>query len=133
MAKRTCLAVILAAGEGTRMKSALPKVLHKVAGLPMLGHVLAAAKAGGATATAVVIGPGADATRSFVAKAAPEAECFVQELRLGTAHAVLAAREAIAMAKSRRASSRFIAFSISRLAATWRDCCVSNQRRQLVK
>src|SRR4028118_1152059 len=45
---RTCLAVVLAAGEGTRMKSARPKVLHEVAGRSMLGHVLAAAGAAGA-------------------------------------------------------------------------------------
>ena len=45
MPKRTCLAIVLAAGEGTRMRSAMPKVMHPVAGLPMLGHVLAAAEA----------------------------------------------------------------------------------------
>ena len=43
MTERSCLSIILAAGEGTRMKSALPKVLHPVAGLPMLGHVVKAA------------------------------------------------------------------------------------------
>ena len=52
------LAVVLAAGKGTRMKSALPKVLHPIAGLSMLGHVLGAARAAGSGITAVVIGPG---------------------------------------------------------------------------
>jgi bifunctional UDP-N-acetylglucosamine pyrophosphorylase/glucosamine-1-phosphate N-acetyltransferase len=47
MTKRTCLSIILAAGEGTRMKSALPKVLHKIAGLPMVAHVAKAAESAG--------------------------------------------------------------------------------------
>jgi bifunctional UDP-N-acetylglucosamine pyrophosphorylase/glucosamine-1-phosphate N-acetyltransferase len=95
MTKRTCLSIILAAGEGTRMKSALPKVLHKIAGLPMVAHVAKAAESAGGQ-IALVIGHGADhlwvAAQSF----APGAEIFVQEKRLGTAHAVLAARDAIA-------------------------------------
>ncbi|MBN9010687.1 MAG: NTP transferase domain-containing protein, partial [Rhizobiales bacterium] len=73
MAKRSCLAIILAAGEGTRMRSALPKVMHQVAGLPMLGHVLAAARGAGATRIAVVVGPEARAVREFIAKQAPDA------------------------------------------------------------
>ena len=58
---RTCLAIVLAAGEGTRMRSALPKVLHAVAGRSLLAHVLAAVAEAGVTATAVVIGPGQEA------------------------------------------------------------------------
>jgi bifunctional UDP-N-acetylglucosamine pyrophosphorylase / glucosamine-1-phosphate N-acetyltransferase len=96
MAKRSCLAIILAAGEGTRMKSALPKAMHKVGGLPMLGHVLAVAKEGGASRLAVVVGPGADATEKFVATFAPEAAIYLQAERLGTAHAVLAAKKEFA-------------------------------------
>ncbi len=95
MAKRSCLAIVLAAGEGTRMKSATPKVLHHVGGLPMLGHVLRAVAAGGATETAVVVGPAADAVTAFVTKMAPGATTHVQAERLGTAHAVLAAAPAI--------------------------------------
>ena len=95
MSQRSCLSVILAAGEGTRMKSALPKVLHQIAGLPMVAHVVKAADAAGATSDAIVIGHGAEEMRKAVAKFAPKAETFVQEKRLGTAHAVLAAREAI--------------------------------------
>lgn len=100
MTTRTCLAIVLAAGEGTRMKSAVPKVMHPVGGLPMLGHVLRAAKASGATGIAVVIAPGAEAVATFVATAAPNATAHVQAERLGTAHAVLAAEVAIADAVS---------------------------------
>ncbi len=95
MSQRSCLSVILAAGEGTRMKSALPKVLHPIAGLPMVAHVVKAAEAAGAGDQALVIGHGADEMRKAAAKFAPKAETFVQEKRLGTAHAVLAARDAI--------------------------------------
>ena len=95
MSQRSCLSVILAAGEGTRMKSAQPKVLHQIAGLPMVAHVVKAAEAAGASGQALVIGHGAEEMRKAAAKFAPKAEIFVQEKRLGTAHAVLAAREAI--------------------------------------
>jgi len=95
MSQRTCLSIILAAGEGTRMKSAIPKVLHKIAGLPMVAHVVRAAETAGAGNLALVIGHGADQMREAAAKFAPKAETFVQEKRLGTAHAVLAARAAI--------------------------------------
>ena len=95
MSQRSCLSVILAAGEGTRMKSAIPKVLHQIAGLPMVAHVVKAAEAAGASSQALVIGHGADEMRKAAAKFAPKAETFVQEKRLGTAHAVLAARDAI--------------------------------------
>ena len=93
---RTCLALILAAGEGTRMKSATPKVLHHVAGRSMLGHVLAGVAAAGADRVAVVVGPGRDDVAAEARAIAPAARVFVQTERLGTAHAVLAAREAIA-------------------------------------
>lgn len=95
MTKRSCLSIILAAGEGTRMKSTLPKVLHRVAGLPLVAHVVKAAQASGAGDLALVIGHGADEMRKAADKFAPEAKIFVQEQRLGTAHAVLAARDAL--------------------------------------
>lgn len=78
------------------MKSALPKVLHQIAGLPMVAHVVKAAETAGATDIALVIGHGADVMRKAAEKFAPKAGTFVQEQRLGTAHAVLAARETIA-------------------------------------
>lgn len=96
MSERTCLSIILAAGEGTRMKSALPKVLHPIAGLPMVAHVLKAARSAGSGQLAVVVGHGAGKVAAEVKRASGDVETFVQAERLGTAHAVLAAREAIA-------------------------------------
>lgn len=96
MPKRSCLAIILAAGEGTRMRSATPKVMHAVGGRPMLGHVLDAARSAGATRMAVVVGPGAEATRRFVDGTGYPAAIHEQTERLGTAHAVLAARKEFA-------------------------------------
>ena len=93
--RRSCLAVVLAAGEGTRMKSARPKVLHEIAGRSMLGHVMAAIAAAGATREAVVVGPGRDDVGAEARRFVPDAEVFVQGERLGTAHAVLAARAAL--------------------------------------
>jgi bifunctional UDP-N-acetylglucosamine pyrophosphorylase/glucosamine-1-phosphate N-acetyltransferase len=95
MVARTCLAIVLAAGEGTRMRSARPKVLHAIAGRSLLAHVLDAIGKAGVTATTVVIGPGEEAVAAEVKRVSPNAECFVQHERRGTAHAVLAARGAI--------------------------------------
>jgi len=94
--ERGCLAVVLAAGEGVRMKSTRPKALHEIAGRSMLAHVLGAARGAGAQALAVVIGPGRDDVALEARRAAPGASIFVQEQRLGTAHAVLAASAEIA-------------------------------------
>jgi bifunctional UDP-N-acetylglucosamine pyrophosphorylase/glucosamine-1-phosphate N-acetyltransferase len=96
MAERTCLAIVLAAGEGTRMRSARAKVLHAIAGRSLLALVLAAVRDAGGTSTAVVVGPGAAAVEAEATRIEPKAEIFVQDERLGTAHAVLAARSAIA-------------------------------------
>jgi bifunctional UDP-N-acetylglucosamine pyrophosphorylase/glucosamine-1-phosphate N-acetyltransferase len=93
---RSALAIVLAAGEGTRMKSDRPKVLHEIAGRSMLAHVLASVAGASAENVAVVIGPGRDDVRAEVSRLCAGAKLFVQEQRLGTAHAVLAAREAIA-------------------------------------
>src|SRR6266699_1454192 len=60
MPERTCLAIVLAAGEGIRMHSQRPKVLHEIAGRPLLAHALDAVRAAGCTSTAVVVGRGAD-------------------------------------------------------------------------
>lgn len=87
-----CLAVVLAAGEGTRMLSARPKVLHEIAGRSMLAHGLAAVAAAGIERVALVVGPG----RDDVAAVAPGATTYVQNERRGTAHAVLAAAAALA-------------------------------------
>ena len=95
MEARSCLAIVLAAGEGTRMRSARPKVLHSIAGRSLLAHVLAAIGEAGVTATAVVIGPGQEAIAAEAQRISPRAQCFVQGERRGTAHAVLAAKSAI--------------------------------------
>ena len=95
MANPKCLAIVLAAGEGTRMRASLPKVLHEIGSRPLIAHVLAAAHAAGCNETAVVIGPGHDAVDALTRKLAPYAQIFRQNERLGTAHAVLMAREAI--------------------------------------
>ncbi len=87
--------VVLAAGKGTRMKSALPKVMHKVAGRSLLGHVLHAAKALDPAEAVVVVGPGMDAVAAEAAAFFPNARSAVQADRLGTAHAVSMAREAL--------------------------------------
>jgi bifunctional UDP-N-acetylglucosamine pyrophosphorylase/glucosamine-1-phosphate N-acetyltransferase len=80
-------AVILAAGEGTRMKSVIPKVMHPVAGQPMIAHLLDALRPLTPTATVVVIGPRMDA----VARAVAPAETVIQDPPLGTGDAVRAA------------------------------------------
>src|SRR5215813_3876298 len=84
---RTCLVVVLAAGEGTRMRSSRPKVLHAIGGRSLIAHVLSAV---GTTAgqTAVVVGPGQEAVVKAVKTLMPGAEFYVQRERRGTAHAV---------------------------------------------
>jgi bifunctional UDP-N-acetylglucosamine pyrophosphorylase/glucosamine-1-phosphate N-acetyltransferase len=96
MTARTCLSIVLAAGEGTRMKSARPKVLHEVAGLSMVGHVLRAVAAAGGTAAAVIVGPDRADVASEAQRLTPDAAIHVQTERLGTAHAVLHAEAEIA-------------------------------------
>jgi bifunctional UDP-N-acetylglucosamine pyrophosphorylase/glucosamine-1-phosphate N-acetyltransferase len=92
----TILAVILAAGEGTRMKSATPKVLHEIAGTSLVGHALHAALSAGVGRLGVVIGPDRADVARHVATLAPDARLFEQRERRGTAHAVLQARSQIA-------------------------------------
>lgn len=93
---RTCLSVVLAAGEGTRMKSRRTKVLHEVAGRPLVAHVLASAADAGTDAVAIVVGRDAEAVAALGRGMVDGVQCFEQTERLGTAHAVLAARAAIA-------------------------------------
>ena len=88
------LAIVLAAGLGTRMKSDLPKVMHQVAGLSLVGHVLKAVDAAGIGRVSVVVGPNMPELVAEVARRAPGAQCHVQGERLGTAHATRAAEPA---------------------------------------
>jgi len=99
MSKQAPLILILAAGKGTRMKSARPKVLHKVAGRSMLGHAVALAKSVSGARICVVIGPDMEAVREEALRLAPEADVFVQQTQRGTADAVLAARPALEQAR----------------------------------
>jgi bifunctional UDP-N-acetylglucosamine pyrophosphorylase/glucosamine-1-phosphate N-acetyltransferase len=82
-------AVLLAAGQGTRMKSAMPKVLHPIAGKPMLWYALQGVKAATSEKPVVVVGSAAEAVSKYVDD---QAECVQQNPQLGTAHAVLQAR-----------------------------------------
>ncbi len=82
--------VILAAGQGKRMQSSLPKVLHPIAGRAMLSHVLDAAESLGAQSIAVVVGHGADQVKQAYAEH-PGLRFALQQPQLGTGHAVLQA------------------------------------------
>ena len=86
--------VVLAAGEGTRMRSARPKVLHEMAGRTLVGHVLAAAAPLGADTTLVVVGAGREAVAAHLGQAAPDAVPVVQAEQRGTGHAARVALEA---------------------------------------
>jgi len=92
---RGLVAVILAAGKGTRMQSDLPKVMHPVMGRPMVHWVVDAARAAGATKVVLVIGHGADLVRDYFAgvkELAGQVEFALQEKQLGTGHAVMMAK-----------------------------------------
>ncbi len=85
-------AVLLAAGQGTRMKSDKPKVLHPICGAPMIAHSLAAVKAASGETPVVIIGHGAEAVRESLGETA---RCVVQDPQLGTGHAVQQAESAL--------------------------------------
>lgn len=88
----TVTAVILAAGQGKRMHSSVPKVLHEAGGKPMFQHVCAAAEAAGVEDHVIVVGHG----REKLLEAFPDMNYAVQDRQLGTGHAVLQAEEAVA-------------------------------------
>ena len=87
--------IVLAAGKGTRMKSNLPKVLHRVAGRSLLGHVLHAARELAPREAVVVVGPDMEAVSDEARRVFPNARQAVQADRLGTGHAVSMARPAL--------------------------------------
>src|ERR1700688_308308 len=89
-------AVILAAGQGTRMKSPKPKVLQTVGGKAMLDWVIDAAEAAGAERIVVVVGKDAAEVEAHVAARLGPRHTSVQDPQLGTGHAVLAAKDALA-------------------------------------
>jgi bifunctional UDP-N-acetylglucosamine pyrophosphorylase / glucosamine-1-phosphate N-acetyltransferase len=94
MIQPSALAIVLAAGKGTRMKSDLPKVMHRLAGATLLAHVLRAAKAAAVDRIAVVVGPGMEQVGAAASVLDPKLQTFVQAEQRGTADAVKAAREA---------------------------------------
>lgn len=93
---RSALAVVLAAGEGTRMLSKRPKILHEIANRAIVSHVLDAIRGAHVESVAVVVGPGREDVASEALKTTPQATIHTQQERLGTAHAALAARSALA-------------------------------------
>jgi bifunctional UDP-N-acetylglucosamine pyrophosphorylase / glucosamine-1-phosphate N-acetyltransferase len=80
--------IILAAGEGKRMRSALPKVLHEIGGRSLLGHAVTAGQAVDAEQVIVVVGHGREAVTDHLGKVAPDVAIAVQDQQLGTGHAV---------------------------------------------
>jgi bifunctional UDP-N-acetylglucosamine pyrophosphorylase/glucosamine-1-phosphate N-acetyltransferase len=88
--------VILAAGQGTRMNSDLPKVLHPIGGAPMLVHAIRSGEVLEPARIVVVTGHGGEAVARAAVDYQPGAEIVVQEDRLGTAHAVAQAKDALA-------------------------------------
>ncbi|MTI45735.1 UDP-N-acetylglucosamine pyrophosphorylase /glucosamine-1-phosphate N-acetyltransferase [Roseibium hamelinense] len=95
MSDKDVLAIVLAAGLGTRMRSKLPKVMHAIGHLPMVGHVLKALGEAEVPKVSVVTGPDMEGLTEFVSSRWPHARCHIQTDRLGTAHAALAAHEAL--------------------------------------
>jgi bifunctional UDP-N-acetylglucosamine pyrophosphorylase/glucosamine-1-phosphate N-acetyltransferase len=95
VSNRPAAVIVLAAGEGTRMKSATPKVLHEICGRPLLGHALAAARELGPEQLLVVVGHGRDRVIELLAEIDPQAQPVVQEEQNGTGHAVRVALDAV--------------------------------------
>jgi bifunctional UDP-N-acetylglucosamine pyrophosphorylase/glucosamine-1-phosphate N-acetyltransferase len=88
MTEHVSAVIILAAGEGKRMKSATPKVMHEIGGRTLVGHAVAAADELGADRLVVVVGHGREAVAAHLARVAPHAATAVQDQQLGTGHAV---------------------------------------------
>jgi len=86
------VALVLAAGEGTRMKSATPKVAHRILGQPMVRYVIDAARAAGVERAIAITGHGAEIVEALI----EECSCVRQPEQLGTGHAVMCAHEALA-------------------------------------
>ena len=99
MASQGPIVIVLAAGEGKRMRSATPKVLHAIAGRSLIGHVLEAASAIEPAHVVVVIGHGRDQVLAHVEEIAPWVDMVVQEEQRGTGHAVRIALAALASAQ----------------------------------
>ncbi|MCV2447309.1 bifunctional UDP-N-acetylglucosamine diphosphorylase/glucosamine-1-phosphate N-acetyltransferase GlmU [Paracoccus sp. DMF] len=88
MTEKPVALIVLAAGQGSRMQSDLPKVLHRLGGVPLVGHALAAGRSLAPETVVVVAGHGAALVQKAIATLDPEAQIALQEEQLGTAHAV---------------------------------------------
>lgn len=88
MSEKPVAVVILAAGQGSRMQSDLPKVLHRLGGVPLIGHALSAARSLEPAEIIVVAGHGADEVEKATRKLEPDARIVLQSEQLGTGHAV---------------------------------------------
>ncbi len=100
----TTTAIILAAGQGTRMKSALPKVMHRICGLPIIHHGIQAALDAGCDEVVVVVGHGRQAVEDHVARAFPDGRVHtaLQEHQRGTGDAARAGLAAVGLAQTDR-------------------------------
>ncbi|MBO3750780.1 bifunctional UDP-N-acetylglucosamine diphosphorylase/glucosamine-1-phosphate N-acetyltransferase GlmU [Streptosporangiaceae bacterium NEAU-GS5] len=92
---RPAAVIVLAAGEGTRMKSKTPKVLHELSGRPLLDHMLVAARGLDPERLVVVIGHAREQVSAHLAESSPDARLVVQDQQNGTGHAVRIALEAV--------------------------------------
>ena len=96
MSTQDIAVIILAAGKGTRMKSTMPKVLHPMAGMPMLGHVITAAQSLNPAKTVVITGYGAEDVEAYATQNFNNVQFARQTEQLGTAHAIMQAEAALA-------------------------------------
>src|SRR4051812_20772420 len=94
--KHKFASVVLAAGEGKRMRSTLPKVMHLLAGKPLIAHVLLSLQPLAPEQTVVVVAPGMDSVRAAASQAMKQCSFAVQEKQQGTGHAVMCAAQALA-------------------------------------
>ncbi|HEV2636068.1 MAG TPA: bifunctional UDP-N-acetylglucosamine diphosphorylase/glucosamine-1-phosphate N-acetyltransferase GlmU [Actinocrinis sp.] len=122
--------IVLAAGEGTRMKSATPKVLHTLCGRPMLGHVVAAARDLAPERLVVVVGHGREQAAAYLAGFDPAARPVVQEVQNGTGHAVRVALDALVQTDGELDGTVLVVFGDTPLltAATMARLTAEHQR-----
>ncbi len=80
--------VVLAAGKGTRMRSSLPKVIHKVAGIPLISHVISTVSQLSPEKTVIVVAPGMESVQQAAGAVSPSSKFIIQNQQLGTGHAL---------------------------------------------
>jgi len=115
---RPAAVIVLAAGEGTRMKSATPKVLHTLCGRPMVGHVVEAARGLEPRRLAVVVGHGREKVSAYLETVDPGIRPVVQEVQHGTGHAARVAVEALTEADGELEGTVLVVFGDTPLLTT---------------